>query len=59
MEKKIYTLKDLEEMLQVSNRTLLTYIKNGRLTAVKIGRKWMVTAENLDSFINGREPQKG
>ena len=30
----------------------LTYIKNGRLKAVKIGRAWRVTEENLQKFLN-------
>lgn len=51
---KLYTLEELEEILEVTNRTLLSYIKNERLKAVKIGGKWKVTEENLQNFLNGK-----
>lgn len=52
---KLYDLKDLEELLKVNNRTLLKYIKEGRLKAVKVGQRWIVTETNLLSFLNGEE----
>lgn len=50
---KLYTLKELEELLSTSYRTLLNYIKEGKLKAVKIGKSWRVTEENLKAFLNG------
>lgn len=50
---KLYNLTDLEKILGVSHRTLLQYVKDSRLKAVKIGGKWKVSAENLTRFING------
>lgn len=50
---KIYELKDIEELLKVSNKTLLNYIKSGKLQATKIGGKWIVTEENLQKLIKG------
>lgn len=47
-----YTLTELESILGVSHRTLLQYVKDGRLPAKKIGGKWRVTAENLEKFVN-------
>lgn len=50
---KVYTLTELEPILGVTHRTLLTYIKDGRLKAVKIGGKWKVSGDTLRKFING------
>lgn len=50
---KLYTLTELEDVLGVTHRTLLSYVKGKRLKAVKIGGKWKVTEENLKRFING------
>ena len=50
---RLYTLSELEVILQVTHRTLLTYIKNGKLKGVKIGGKWRISEENLQRFING------
>ena len=52
-ELKVYSLTEIEPILGVTHRTLLTYIKNGRLKGVKIGGKWKVSGENLRKFING------
>lgn len=53
MEIKLYTLKEIAEILKVTERTLLAYIKEGRLKAYKIGGKWMVTHENLLNLVKG------
>lgn len=50
---KVYSLTEIEPILGVTHRTLLTYIKDGRLKGVKIGGKWKVSGENLRKFING------
>ena len=50
---KLYTLQELESILETSTRTLLTYIKQGKLKAVKIGGKRKVSEANLQDFVNG------
>ena len=52
---KLFTLAELEEVLDVTHRTLLTYVKTGKLKAVKVGGKWKVSEANLNSFINGEQ----
>lgn len=49
----VYTLTELEPVLGVTHRTLLDYVKTGRLKAVKIGGKWKVSEDNLRRFLNG------
>lgn len=49
---KLYTLTELEPILGVTHRTLLTYIKSKRLKGVKIGGKWKVTEDALKDFLN-------
>ena len=51
---KLYTLQELEKLLEVTTRTLLQYIKDGKLKAVKIGGKWKVSEANLQDFVNGK-----
>jgi len=52
---KVYTLTEIEGTLGVTHRTLLNYVKSGRLKAVKIGGKYKVTGENLRKFLNGEQ----
>lgn len=47
---EVYTLKEVEELLQVTQRTLYNWIKGGKLTAFKAGREWRVTKEALEDF---------
>lgn len=49
----LYTLTEIEPILGVTHRTLLTYMKEGRLKGVKVGGKWKISEENLMKFING------
>lgn len=50
---RLYTLAEIEPIIGVTHRTLLTYIKDGRLKGIKVGGKWKVSEENLKKFING------
>lgn len=51
MADRIYTLDEIAEMLHITRRTLYTYIKEGKLQAVKIGKYWRVSETNLQSFL--------
>ena len=50
---QFYNLKDVAQILSVTERTLHNYIKDGKLKAQKIGGKWKISDENLNKFING------
>ena len=52
---KVYTLEELVDLLKVTKRTLYTYIKEGKLKAVKMGKYWRVTQKQLDAFLNDGE----
>lgn len=47
---KTYTLKDLENILHVKERTLFRYLKEGRLKGSKHG-KWLFTEEDVKNFL--------
>ncbi|OHW61240.1 helix-turn-helix domain protein [Andreesenia angusta] len=51
---KVYTLKEVEPILKVTQRTLYNYIKSGKLKAVKIGKEWRVKHSDLEDFLNGK-----
>lgn len=50
----LYTVKETAALLGCSTRTIMNYIKNGRLPFVKIGGKWKITKDNLEAFVNGK-----
>jgi len=49
--KQLYLLKEVADILRLSQRTLYTYIKEKRIKATKIGNKWKITEEDLREFI--------
>ncbi len=55
---KLYTLTELESVLGLSHVTLLSYVKQGKLKATKLGGtgKWKVTEDDLKAFIAGNTP---
>ena len=50
---KLYTLKDLAKMLKVTERTMHSYIKGGKLKGQKIAGRWQISERNLQAFLNG------
>ena len=47
---KLYTIKDISEMLRVTPRTVRNYIQTGKLKGTKIGGGWRVRAEDFQNF---------
>lgn len=48
---KLYTLQETADLLKVSTRTVLRYIKSGKLKATKIGQ-WRINEISLHDFLN-------
>lgn len=57
---KVYDLDDLVKLLKMNIQTLRIYIKEGKLKASKVGRKYIITEENLKEFLEATqiEPKK-
>ena len=53
---KVYTLEEVADILKVTRRTLYTYVKSGKLRAVKMGKYWRVSEEALRAFISTGTP---
>ena len=57
-EIKVYDLLEVEEILKITRRTLYSYIKDGKIKAVKVGRVWRIRHEDLDAFLTGKNQSK-
>lgn len=55
-EIRVYTLDEVADIMKVTKRTLYNYIKAGTLNAVKMGKYWRVSEENLQAFISNGTP---
>jgi len=61
MPKKIlgitmYDIKEVADILGVTTRTIQTYLKDERIQAQKIARKWYFSEDNIKAFIKGYDP---
>lgn len=52
-DKRIYTINEAGEILNLSYHTVRKYILNGRLKGQKVGAKWYVTDESIKRFAFG------
>lgn len=50
---KLYTQQEAAELIGVSERTLRTYLKDGRIPFVKIRRRVYIWDKNLLQYIRG------
>lgn len=53
---KVYTLNEVADILKVTKRTVYNYIKAEQLPAIKMGKYWRVTEENLQAFVSKDTP---
>jgi excisionase family DNA binding protein len=52
MDEKIYTVEEVAKFLRVHKRGIYEEIRQGKLKAVKIGRRIIVTESALKQFIS-------
>lgn len=50
---KLYTLREIAEMLGVTYQAVQKYAKRGLIPATKVGGKYLVTEQSLMKWLNG------
>ena len=55
---KFYTLDEIAELTKTSRRGLYNHLKAGKLQAVKPGKHWLVSEENLQAYLSGNQPEE-
>ena len=54
---KLLTLKETAKILRVSERTIMRYLKSGKLKASKVGR-WRIKENDLEKFLKESSNEK-
>jgi excisionase family DNA binding protein len=54
-EDQFLSLEDVAERLQVSDRTVRRWVKDGKLDAYKPGREWRIRPSDLEDFLESRK----
>jgi len=50
-EIRLYTIAEVTVMLKVTKATVYSYIKSGKITAVKMGKYWRVPHQSIEKFL--------
>ena len=48
---KLYTVKEISDILEIPVQTIRLYVREGRLEAIKIGRRYRILAESVEKMI--------
>jgi excisionase family DNA binding protein len=51
MNERLYTVDEIAAILELHPRTVRRFIKEGKLTARKIGKQWRIPRSALDSLV--------
>ncbi len=59
MQKKFMTVEEIATLLRVKERTILEYLRNGKMQGVNIGSngsgtRWRIPEESVEQFIADR-----
>src|SRR5215471_3527840 len=60
MNGNLLSIEDVADRLGLHVRTVRTYVREGRLKAVRIGKQYRITHEDLEAFVGapvGGEPE--
>lgn len=52
---KVYSVKEVAQILQTTHQQVRRMIQNEELSAVKVGREWRIPAERLEEFLEDTE----
>lgn len=55
MPRQVFNAKEIADMLGVSDRTISRHIEDGKLSASKPGRSYVITLGDLGQYLGSRE----
>ena len=56
MNEDIYTVSDVAERLKLHVKTVLAFIRDGRLKATRVGKQYRIARSDLDAFTGHTAP---
>ena len=58
-EKKFMTLEDVAELLGVNYQLIYRLVRSGELPAIRLGRVYRVTKEDLNAYLSAQKTARG
>jgi len=59
IETKFFTVKEVSDLLKLSELTIYKYIKDAKLAAFEFGGHFRISSTALQAFINDHKSMKG
>lgn len=54
-DEKLMTIQDVAEYLQIKERTIYSWVQNGKIPGFKLGNTWRFKREDIDLWIEERK----
>jgi excisionase family DNA binding protein len=58
MSEEVYTVEQFAERLKLHPKTVLRFIKDGRLRAVKVGKSYRILRTEMEAMVTGYSPEE-
>ena len=52
---EVLTVDELAELLKVDRRTITTYINEGKIPALRVGRQYRIAKQNIMFLFGGKQ----
>jgi len=52
---RLLTVNEVAKILRLNSETVARYIREGKISAVKLGRVWRIEEKDLEQFIRERK----
>lgn len=59
IDEKFFTVKEISELLKLSELTIYKYIKENRLEAIEFGGHFRISEASLQAFLNNHKSNQG
>jgi excisionase family DNA binding protein len=56
-EKKAYSVQNVARILSVAEKTVYRWIAIGEIPALKVGKRFMIFANDLESWLNSKRSE--
>lgn len=56
---KYFTAQEVAKIYNVEHRTMLGWLRDGKIKAKRIGKKWAITKQALEDFEKKEDPRQG
>lgn len=53
LDVQLYTAKEAAGKLNITERTIVSYFRKGKIKGVKLKNRWHVSEENIKKYLNG------